>query len=981
MGNKIITDKVYNINQFSFAYKNLPDINLFELNSLYNQDKKLFFNVLIDLKIRGYKFSVKNKKFKKLFYNPLELDTVIVTSDSGENFKKIDFEKFGLGSFIYRFDLENDLFFNGIYLNGFKLINPNIDIEELKEEFINVGYDISNYDLTNSFDDNHKIQDETITLFHTNLGDVYFLKDVSINNLNDILLSTTMLSSNYFDYILFSKLKENIEFSKDELIFLLSQSSISHDIYNYNVKNLNLSFRNLIYDDKYIEPLFHTIKELKFIEFLNIELRDNSLKQNDLQSTTYLNLLEENYSKYHFKYHLNELNKQVHLIKEELNPNQHTVLIGRHKGETLQAIADSPNLNVSRERVRQIESNVKRRLNSYIYNNKISKHFNYIYRDEILITEEKILKYFDVLETIIIINIMVDEDNYTYNQDLNTLYKPHKINLPEVLEKELKLNELFHNKSTFITMIENFNITYKSNFNFNSIEKYYIIPNFNKYDNVYVKKGTRVTDRYFYIIENYIGTGYHKFKDFSKMKENLIKYGLYTDDINPRNVFAALERHSNLLLTQSNFYRIKSTVPQPLLNEQKKYALKLCLDTLKKYDEFNLHSLNFDEIPVDLNFESSLHIYSIIKEYYSEKFKFARGNLLVIYPKNNQYLSRTELLEKYVKRNGGLVKKSTIAKDMKFKNYTISQTVYNSERLLTWGNGYVYYLDDKLITKYQDDIEKLEEQIQAQFENTDAIPAETLYKNLLFSGNSNLFTNFKISNRNHFSSFITNIFKDFSTKGIFIVKSSADLDVRDIILSQLPDYFSKINFIEIMKNNDYADGTIAQYLSTNYRNDLLYQITSDTYCKHFKFKIDEDTEEQIINFFEDEIDKHKYVVLEKYLTFIHTLPQNESNQKLKWNPYLIGSILEKNGFISLLTQSYAINLYTNIDDIETFEDLVFEKLKDNKIYTVEELKVFVSDLVYNDLKINPDSLINDFKGSHIKVNRQLNYIEIGDFDD
>jgi RNA polymerase sigma factor (sigma-70 family) len=117
-------------------------ISLDFLRTLYQYDRTQFFKMVDELSLRGFKFHTEKPNSILPNYSPM-ISSYIVATENSDRYKSIDLNFFGLSGFLQRFNVKNDLFFHKIPLRGFKLLNARINVADLEEEFIKVGFEIS----------------------------------------------------------------------------------------------------------------------------------------------------------------------------------------------------------------------------------------------------------------------------------------------------------------------------------------------------------------------------------------------------------------------------------------------------------------------------------------------------------------------------------------------------------------------------------------------------------------------------------------------------------------------------------------------------------------------------------------------------------------------------------------------------------------------------------------------------------------------
>lgn len=303
-----------NIETFLKDVKYIEDkkIDMECLREYYKTNKRNFLDLIHELALRGFEFftNKENNILPKSSYN--EYEEYIFSDRSLDKYLNIDFEKFAIGNFILRFNVKDDSFFNYVPLKGFKIINPNISIEEIKFEFISKGFKIDraikssseknldvDIDIIKKIENNESISEKNISI------DMHFAE-------RKYQLFRQFCKSNNIKYI--SEINFNVmdNFSKEKGIGVSKIKDIEEKIIEYNdekqesqnmfleymgnmtlekilTKKMYKIFKEFCYnyeffkefcDDKNIENIID-IKDYNIAEFLKlkwvIEYRTNNL--------------------------------------------------------------------------------------------------------------------------------------------------------------------------------------------------------------------------------------------------------------------------------------------------------------------------------------------------------------------------------------------------------------------------------------------------------------------------------------------------------------------------------------------------------------------------------------------------------------------------------------------------------------------------------------------------------------------------------
>lgn len=117
-------------------------ISLEVIRNYYKLNPTTFQKFIDELSLRGFEFrSLKNNNvLPNLKFSDKE--EVIKSDILKSNFENIDFEDLKISNFILRFDVKNNNFFDNIPIRGFLHLNKLIDLEKLKQNFIENGFEI-----------------------------------------------------------------------------------------------------------------------------------------------------------------------------------------------------------------------------------------------------------------------------------------------------------------------------------------------------------------------------------------------------------------------------------------------------------------------------------------------------------------------------------------------------------------------------------------------------------------------------------------------------------------------------------------------------------------------------------------------------------------------------------------------------------------------------------------------------------------------
>ncbi|CEN87592.1 sigma factor-like helix-turn-helix DNA-binding protein [Paraclostridium sordellii] len=168
------------------------------LRKIYIEDTAKFYKLVQELVIRGCKFQCEKENSLLPSIDFKQNIGVLLKKNDEKVYKNINFDKYGLGNFTLKFNIESDKFFNGIYIEGFKFLNSTVDLNQLKEEFKLNGFCIVNEEEFENFIKKYSLGiDNAKHTLHKN-----FLNEISSNR---ILIETVMHLNKFNSFRKFCK--------------------------------------------------------------------------------------------------------------------------------------------------------------------------------------------------------------------------------------------------------------------------------------------------------------------------------------------------------------------------------------------------------------------------------------------------------------------------------------------------------------------------------------------------------------------------------------------------------------------------------------------------------------------------------------------------------------------------------------------------------------------------------------------------------
>jgi len=804
-----------------YISKYVNDHVIENMRELYKYDKNSLNQFRKELYIRGigFKKELQNNFLKGIDYN---LYPYIRVSDDKHRYKNFPFELFGLTQIVSELKITSDKFFDYIPINGFAKYIPS----ERKELFISKLQEYGFELIYEQGDVSEENSDDNISNYIPEKLFPHFIKYTNDENYNITEIDEAL--KNYkkakgtrlktydkvYQYCIDRKIitpngttKYNL-YNK-ELKALLNTYGYSYGEFmdKYFSKDNILSDRPYVYGQGIIQDIYEKYSDVKIEQFeLKLESKLTKLRNH----VNYAFIKDSHISEIINFYGLSNIFlKETRIVKELgtefydkaiietliefleklpdfsttqdeisalLSEKEYKILRDRNLGKTLEEIAK--NINITRERVRQIEAKAKRNLKE---SSKLMKIINFIlfkFRTKSIIQLSHIVKFLNLkLDYHFIVAILLEDNpkylvytehiliinRSTYNHMLDEIkwyisndYRVIPLNELEYIHEEnmefaIKLLDEFnyklvnHNfvqsKITIVAAIEYVMWLHKDEIFVNDNEGYEILKS--KVETLFNKKiesssralFSRVADAANVILIDKSSFKYEDFEDIDgnflvKLKQlvsNELNQGPYVD---PRLIY---KNHPKLM------------------KENKIYSYS--------------------------------HLYSLIKNFYSEDFNVGHQNTLYIYPKESNKLTAEDILTSYLKEHSP-IDINVILKDLKWKRIKLEQMIPRLSDIILNSNQEVILIEGMEAEK---NYNKLYSLINSEIEQGYLVTADIYIKVAFDIELSSILNKYYIRDLHSFAQFVKSKFMHMLGFSQFLYsKHSEYKSIEDVMPFELP---------------------------------------------------------------------------------------------------------------------------------------------------------------------------------------------------
>lgn len=966
------------------------------MRELYKHDKNELNKLRKELYIRGIGFTkeLQNNFLKGINYN---LYPYIKVNDEKGRYKHFPFELFGLTQIVSDLKINSDKFFNYIPINGFDKYIPH----ERKELFISKLEEYE-FDLIYEKDDiSKKVVNADLNMLNYIPESVFphFIKfcnarNFDITNINEALKyykntkgtrvktyeklyqycidkelilpnGTTeynlynselnqLLSSCGFSYLQFM----NEYFSESNLLldrpYEYGKNIIKKIYENYNIEHkqrwLNLESK-LTKLKKHVN--YELIKELCISDVINFYALSEIFVEEkrpikELGTEFYDNKIIEILLE--FLETLPDVLNIKGMIKDIISDKEFRILKDRSQGITLEEIAKG--INITRERVRQIEAKAKRNLKASTDLTTIINFILFKYRKKTIIQLSSVLKFLNLdFELCFILEILL-EDNTKY-----ALYK--ESNLLITYEAYTNIHneiEWYVSNNHLVIPINDLEFIHEETMIFAT--KLLNEFNYKLVNNNFVQSKISIVSAIEYIMYLYKDDIFINNAEGYELLKNRIKTIFdRAIDSNPRALFARVADATNVILIDRNAFKYEDfeNIDGEFLTELNKLVNEEL--TQSPYADPRIIFKNNSELMEKNKIYSYSHLYSVIKNFYSDDFNVGHQNTLYIYPKESNKLTASDILLSYL-RSHSKVEIDVILKDLKWKRIKLEQMVPRLDNVVLNGNQEVILIEG---IENEDNYNTLYYLIKDEVEKGYLVTADTYFKVMFDKDLSLLLNKYQINDLHSFAQFVKSKFMHMLGFSQFLYsKYSEYKNIEDIMPFELSELVSTKELYNFIIEKGYSSQRYYKSKDILIEKNIFIPYNNDIFLNLKKFEFSHNVELKILEELKV-VSEGKLFITKKELEKI----QIELDDSLMVTPEIITHIANSNGYYSY--EAYHGSIYElpiiTKQCFKTYDELVYTLVKEKfeGTYNEENLLSFLK--FYGLINENADQVYFTIKES------------------
>ena len=829
---------------------------------------------------------------------------------------------------------------------------------------------------------------------------------VKIKKFTDIILGIIICNINNWENILVVN-DPGKKTEKSSGDFLFDENTRFRPYYTkINLKKEQLFDRSEITDELITNFPINIIEKLKVIGNSDLNIKDLlaniDIFKKYLVNEDFNNIYNSNINeilglglKYTFAYELiawidsiivlfSERNDSIgYLLKEyEFDSVEDYILINRileRKAQTLKEIGNK--FNITRERVRQIEKKVKKKIkdgNLPIY---LKIYINFIMGENQAIKLKSGLDLF--FEIITLEGLHYDkESNLLIKMDFLEVYEEIKSEFDKLIEDKKIISKESLEKYIEIECDEN------------SLDKVdvlntlfmYIDKKFYHNDKIVSLNNINTADKIYFVIKTYYA---NKVLDLSvdsniSIFENIYE-SLYNENFfngkksKQSQIEDKFKRSSEKIikLGTSKFKLIDiDDFPYELLEKIENYINEELLlygnvSTKKIYWRFK------EEIIRSGNDEES--IYYVIKLFYQDDYYFEGRTKKRIYPKGEKPQSTIKILKNLLIMNNGQMKIEEAAQEMGVEEYSINNNL----------DPNIFYIFDGTVRLIKQDnikdktIDFIKSLVEEEKNNNGYVSVKLVYETLLFDMDKQkeLIDN-DCKNLGEFTNLLKTIYPDINSNKLIIMEDDEHRDYINIFIKELGQQkkYTRKDFYEIGQQFGFSDPSIYSYISNSLDSGNLIQVDENYMIKTENLKVTEKNVEDVGKFLDKFYDeKEKYISLYNQLNKMYLIDDIDGYIP---TPEIVSYIACK--YLSYKKIESSVVKYDNdpiiltLDKEISYEKILYIKLKDFIGVKTEEniLKYLKEEGLINP---NTNRLYKSFYTKKLLKLNEFYRIELGKF--
>ncbi|PTI73321.1 hypothetical protein BU064_13900, partial [Staphylococcus succinus] len=411
--------------------------------------------------------------------------------------------------------------------------------------------------------------------------------------------------------------------------------------------------------------------------------------------------------------------------------------------------------------------------------------------------------------------------------------------------------------------------------------------------------------------------GYEDYEILKSKVETLFNKKI---DSSPRALFSRVADARNVVLIDKNAYKYEDfkDIDGTFLSELKRLVYEAF--TQGQYADPRLMYKNNIELMKLNKVYSYSHLYSIIKNFYSEDFKVGHQNTLYIYPKETNNLTAEDILIKYLEERSA-VPIDKVIKELNWKRIKLEQIIPRLTDVIINGNQEIIMIKG---IEDEEGYEALYNLVSNEIEKGYLITAD-LYIKVAFDENLSVLINkYNIIDLHSFAQFVKSKFMFMMGHSQFLYSKYTEYrNIEDIIVFKLAKMITTKELRDFVVEKGYSEQRYYKTKNILVDENKIIPYNNNIFLNLEKFDFSSNIESELLEILNTKLDENIYLT-NNQLQEINV----EINESLMVTPEIIAHIAKVNGYHLLEAyygSTYELPIITN--KFKSYPELVYTIIK------------------------------------------------------
>ena len=325
---------------------------------------------------------------------------------------------------------------------------------------------------------------------------------------------------------------------------------------------------------------------------------------------------------------------------------------------------------------------------------------------------------------------------------------------------------------------------------------------------------------------------------------------------------------------------------------------------------------------------NKLHMYSIIKYFFSDQITVGKGNSLSIYPDEDNKVSMEEKIVALIEKEGGYTTRAQIQQTTHWAMFRITQAISDSKQIISYKKGGLrLYKSLKLTNEMKNDLLELVSKCMDQGFTTAAVILNEITK---VSHLNDFINNYELSDLMALVSFIKILHPKVRGFRLFLYyDDNPEKTFEDALPRIIDGKIDRQGLLNKIQECGYSKSIAIINLNKAVEKKRLAEIDRGIYMPVSQLNIPTEVVEKLKEFIEPQFQNDVYLPLDMIDHIADHLPKIE----VEWTASLIGFLLAEHGYrmIQEYQSSYRFDpliLLKRGSLIKNFDELIYTVLTD-----------------------------------------------------